>query len=141
LYGCEAWTHRAADDKRIEAAEMWFYRRLLRISWKDKRTNESILEQLSVHRQLLHKINTRKLKYVGHANRNTRTSLMTTVLQGKMDAKRNSGRPPKSYMSNITSSSGLKIDQVVRQSRDRRRWLSIVTSSGAPTDERGDGDR
>ena len=116
---------------------MWFYRRLLRISWKDKRTNESILEQLSVHRQLLQKINKRKLNYVGHANRNTRTNLMTTVLQGKIDAKRNSGRPPTSYMSNITSTCGLKTHEVGRQSRDRGRWLSVVASSGAPTDEKG----
>ena len=46
LYGCEAWTHRKADDKKIEAAEMWFYRRLLRVTWTDRRTNFSILEEL-----------------------------------------------------------------------------------------------
>ena len=137
LYGCEAWTLKKDDENRLNAAEMWFFRRLLRITWKDKRTNESVLAELSVQRKLLPEIKKRKMKYLGHANRNTKTNLMTTVLQGKMDAK----RPPKSYMSNITSASGLRLLDVVWQSRDRRKWRSVVASSGAPTDERGDGDR
>ena len=46
LYGCEAWTMRKEDERRVEAAELWFYRRLLRVKWTDKRTNESILDEL-----------------------------------------------------------------------------------------------
>ena len=85
--------------------------------------------------------NRRRLSYVGHANRNTKTELMTTVLQGKLEAKRNSGRPPTSYINNIKSASGLKLHEFVWKSRDRRLWLSTVASSGAPTDESGDRDR
>ena len=66
---------------------------------------------------------------------------MTTVLQGKLEAKRNSGRPPTSYINNIKSASGLKLHEFVWKSRDRRLWLSTVASSGAPTDESGDRDR
>ena len=51
MYGCEAWTLRKEEEKRINAAEMWLYRRLLRISWKDKRTNDSILEELSTNKR------------------------------------------------------------------------------------------
>ena len=120
---------------------MWLYRRLLRITWKDKRTNESVLAEQSVQRKLLKEMKKRKMKYVGHANRNTKTDLMTTVLQGKMDAKRKPGRPPTSYISNITSATGLKLHEAVWESKDRRKWLSVVASSGAPTNDPGDGDR
>ena len=49
LYGCDAWTLKQDDQNRIHAVEMWLYRRLLRVSWKEKRTNESILEELGVN--------------------------------------------------------------------------------------------
>ena len=93
LYGSDTWTFRKRDEERIEAAEIWFYRRLLRVQWTDKRTNESILEELSETRQVLKEINKRKLKYIGHANRNTKTQLMKTVLQGKLEAKRKAEKP------------------------------------------------
>ena len=102
IYGCEAWTLRKNDEKRLEAAEMWCYRRLLRVTWKDKRTNDSVLTELSVEKQILKEINGRRLRYLGHASRNTKTDLMKTVLQGKTEGKRKSGRPPTSYMINIT---------------------------------------
>ena len=80
LYGSEAWTLRKAERDKIEAAEMWFYRRLLRVKWTDKRTNNSILEELSVKRQLSNEIDKRRLRYVGHVNRCKDTYLMTTAL-------------------------------------------------------------
>ena len=55
LYGCETWTITAGTKKNLEAAEMWFYRRMLRISWKEKRTNESILEETNQERSLINK--------------------------------------------------------------------------------------
>ena len=61
LYGCEAWTIKKADEKKIEAAELWFYRRLLRISWTDRRTNESILKELGRSKMLITTINQWKL--------------------------------------------------------------------------------
>ena len=66
---------------------------------------------------------------------------MTTVLQGKVKTKRNRGRPPTSYMNNITDSSGLELIDVVHRSRDREDWRSIVAKSVAPNDVRGDVDR
>ena len=94
MYGSEAWVLRKDDENRIQAAEMWFYRRLLCVKWTDKRTNESVLKELGVQRLMHSEISKRRLKYLGHANRNTKTDLMTTVLQGKVEAKRNQGRPP-----------------------------------------------
>ena len=55
LYGCETWTITAETKKNLEAAKMWFYRRMERISWKEKRTNESILEETNQERSLINK--------------------------------------------------------------------------------------
>ena len=67
LYGAEAWTLRKAKKEQIESAEMWFYRHILRVKWTEKRTNRSILEELSVQRQLLKEINKRRRR-VGHTH-------------------------------------------------------------------------
>ena len=85
LYGSEAWTLRQADKDRLKAAEMWFYRRMLRISWTEKRTNDSILIQLGTTRKILSEINKRRLKYIGHTTRNKNTNLMKTALYGKLE--------------------------------------------------------
>ena len=66
VYGAEAWTLCKADKNRIMAAEMWFWRRLLKISWKAKRINASALNELGVKRELLGKIVTLKMGYFGH---------------------------------------------------------------------------
>jgi len=105
----DVWS-RSLDSKKsrkeqIESAEMWFYRRILRIKWTEKRTNKSLLEQLSVKWQLLKEINKRRLRYVGYANRSKHTNLMTTALQGKVEGKRRKGRPPISYIDNLKDAS------------------------------------
>ena len=128
LYGCEAWTLKKADEKRLEAAEMWFYRRLLKVSWTEKRTNESILNELSIPRHLLAEINKRRLKYVGHVNRNEKATLMTTVLQGKVESKRKIGRPPISYIENIKKCSKLSLHEIVKKSQDRNVWRRIAAT-------------
>ena len=67
LYGCETWTLKCDEINKINATELWFYRRSLRVKWTDKRTNESVLIELNTKRLLLTEINKRRLKYVGHA--------------------------------------------------------------------------
>ena len=141
LYGCEAWTLRKEEENKIKAAEMWFYRRLLRIQWTEKRTNDSVLQELSVEREVLNIIIKRRLKYVGHANRNSKTDLMTAMLQGKVESKRNRGRPPISYMNNITASSGLRLSEIIHRSRDRDGWRALVASTEAATFDPGDADK
>ena len=125
----------------LEACEMWFYRRLLRIKWTDKVTNKSVLEQIGTNRKILHLINERKLKYIGHASRNKNTNLMTIAYQGKLDAKRKKGRPPTSLLSNITNASKLKIHEIARASKDRSSWRSFVMTSTASNSDVGDDDR
>ncbi|GFR60190.1 nose resistant to fluoxetine protein 6 [Elysia marginata] len=101
---------------------MWFYRRILRVKWTDKRTNESVLRELKTERTLLNLINARKLKYVGHALRNHRTSLMKTVCEGRLDGRRRKGRPPTFFVTNLTTACGLSLHQIVQKSQDRAGW-------------------
>ncbi|RUS69941.1 hypothetical protein EGW08_022297 [Elysia chlorotica] len=139
LYGCEAWTLKQEEQNRIHATEMWLYRRLLRVSWKEKRTNDSILKELGVTRKLLSEIHKRRLRYTDHAIRNTKTDLMKPVLQGKFAGKKGKGRPPTTLIDNIEKSSGLSLHQISQRSRDRNKWRAVVMSAGDPIDEHGDG--
>ena len=144
MYGCESWTIRKSEEDKIQATEMWFYRRLLGVSWKERRTNESILEQLGVTRILMTKIMQRKLKYTGHALRNTNTDLMKSVLVGKIEPNRKQGRPPISLITNITKSSGMKLHEVNWASQKRTEWRRKVLSvsyGAAATVDTDDADR
>ena len=129
IYGCEAWTMKKGDERRIQAAEMWLYRRMLRISWTEKRTNDSVLAEVGNTTQLLKEINKRKLKYVGHITRHKRTDLMSTILQGKIEGKRKRGRPSVSYLSNLADITEMGIHEVVERTRDRDGWRKLVFSS------------
>ena len=121
-YGAEGWTIKRKDEQRIDATEMWFYRRMLRISWKDKRTNKSILEELNTNRTLLEKIKTRKLNFFGHASRNKKCRLVKDVIQGKMEGKRGRGRPRGNYISNIQEWSGMTGRSIFVAVEDRTEW-------------------
>ena len=142
LYGCETWTTKKADDNKIEAAEMWFYRRLLRVKWTERRTNESVLQELGTMRMLSSIINKRKLKYIGHASRNQNTQLMKQVFQGKIQSQRKKGRPSASYINSLNKSLGLKLQSISRDSQDREKWKQIVWSTCAAANiEHDDADR
>ncbi len=126
MYGCEAWTLRNEDENRLEAAEMWFYMRLLNISCEDRRTNQSVLDEVTVKRDFLNHIKRRRLEYVGHAVRNPRKDLMSTVLQGKANGKRNRWRPAMTYIDNIKKGSCLSLSQIVRQCDDCDNWQTVA---------------
>ena len=128
MYGYESWTIKKADTKKKEAAEMWFYRRLLRVKWTERRTNDSILEELSTARTIIPLINKRKLKYIGHITRNKTTQLMNTIFQGKIESPRYRGRPSATYINTLKTMSGFKLHKISQDSRDRMKWRRLVTS-------------
>ena len=136
LYGSEAWTLRKAEKTKLESAEMWLYRRLLRISWTEKRTNESVLSQLGTKKNILSDINKRRLKYIGHATRNNKTDLMSSIFYGKSSAKRKQGRPPTTYQDNIKETSDLKMSQIARRSQNREDWRRVVTALQGSSEHR-----
>ncbi|GFS22871.1 endonuclease-reverse transcriptase [Elysia marginata] len=124
LYGCETWTMGKADELKIEAAEMWFFRRFLRVSWKDRRTNGNVLAEMGTGRALLSLVKERRLKYIGHAERNTK-------IEGKTEAKRGSGRPSLSYVDQVSKATGLKLQSISQKSQDRVIYRGVVKSSCA----------
>ena len=106
-YGAEGWTLRSDEMKRIQAAEMWCYRRLLNVTYKDRRTNVSILKDLNTNRQLYGIVVKRKMSYFGHMSRKKNLNLTKTIVQGKPEGKRGKGRPRTAYVDNIKQWTGL----------------------------------
>ena len=89
-YGCECWTITSDIEKKIEAAEMWFIRRMLRISWTEKKPNVNVLREGNVQRSLLKTIRKRQMEFLGHVCR--RRGLEFLSLTGKVEDKRDRGK-------------------------------------------------
>ena len=91
LYGAETWTLKQVEIDRLNAFEMWLWRRMEKISWKDRKTNDEVLNLVGERRCLIETIMRRKKNWIGHVLRGE--SLMKDVLEGRMDGKRSQGRP------------------------------------------------
>ena len=133
-YGAEGWTLLKADENRIQAAEMWIYRRMLRISWKERRTNDSVMLELNTTRQLLGLVLRRKLSFLGHTHREGGCQLVKTVIQGKVPGKRRRGKPRASYGNNITKWMGKTTSEVIRETQERDRWRRLVREASRAAD-------
>ena len=131
-YGCEAWTLKQTDIKRIEAFEMFCYRRILRVSWRERRTNLSILREIGQERNLLTSIKRRKLKYFGHITRGG--GISAEILQGMTEGKRKRGRQKMRWSDNIVEWTGKTMNECTRACRDRRRWRKIEWTATRITD-------
>ena len=115
LYGAESWTLFKADVNRIMAAEMWFFwRRMLNINWKQKRTNANVLLELGTERQLLGKVISLKMGYFGHTVRGSGSPLALDIIEGKVEGKRKPGRQKKKWSDNIKEWTGLNYVQAKR---------------------------
>ena len=90
MYGCESWTVKKAEHQRIDAFELWFWRRLLRVLWTLRRSNQSILKEISPGYSLEELLLKLKLQYFGHLMRRT-DSLKKTPMLGKIESKRRRG--------------------------------------------------
>lgn len=94
IYGVETWTIKQADRRRIDAFEMWCWRRMLYISWTPRRTNVSILNELEIGDRLSTICRRRILRYFGHIVRRDQSNLEKLVAQGKIEETRPRGRSP-----------------------------------------------
>ena len=90
LYGCETWTISKNMEKRLEAAEMWIWRRVLKIPWTDRVTNDAVLRRMGTHRELLKSIRKRQLRFLGHVMR--KGELENVCLTGRVEGRRARGR-------------------------------------------------
>ena len=91
LYGCETWTMKQQIMDKLNAFEMWVWRRMQKVSWKDKKTNEEILSLVDEERCLMKTIIKRKKDWIGHVVRGD--NLLKQVLEGRMEGKKPRGRP------------------------------------------------
>ena len=127
-YGAETWTITESMTKRLIAFEMWTYRRMLRIAWTEKITNETVIERINIKERLYKIIQCKKLKYFGHIIRQSGDTIQRTVLDGKVNGARGRGRPRTKWTTNITKWTGLKYHQAVRQAQHRQEWRTIASN-------------
>ena len=119
-YGVEGWTLKKSDRNRIESFEMWCWRKMLGISWKEHRTNTSILEEIGLERELMGKVARMQLQYLGHFTRWSAGNL--ALLEGSIDGLRHQGRPKRQWMDDIEEWSGCSYIQLKEKSQDREQW-------------------
>jgi hypothetical protein len=137
-YGCEAWTLRREEEKRIEAFEMKCYRRMLRIPWTAKKSNLQVLQEARTSTELLSAVKKRKLQYFGHVARQ-KDSLEKDILMGMTNGQRKRGRPRTSWMSNIQSWTGMSVVEAYRKAQDRKTWKNVIfTTAQHRSDEQSD---
>jgi len=137
VYGCESWTLRAGDEKRIQAFEMQGLRQILHASWTAKRTNDWVLEKAEVSRNLLESVKARKLSYFGHAMRNNADSLEKQIMQGTTSGCHKRGRPKTAWIDNILQWTGYSLDKILLDTEDRGRRRQHVHGAAKPRNEDG----
>jgi hypothetical protein len=129
IYGLEAWTLKVSTMHKIEAFEMWCYRRLLKISWIDRISNEEVLIKLNKDRELLKMIKIRKTQYFGHIIRGPKYEILQLIVQGRIEGTRGVGRKLTSWLDNIRNWTGLRsIGELVHTARDRITFKNIVSN-------------
>ena len=122
LYGCEAWTIDERMKRSLETTEMWCLRRMMRIPWTAKKTNEEVLTEAQT---TMTKIRKRQAKFVGHVIR--RNQLEHLVTTGKFDGKRGRGRPREKMLDSLTDWMNIrKPSEMIREMNCRVGWRSLI---------------
>src|SRR6218665_267143 len=140
-YGCKSWTIKKRDERRIEAFEIKCIRRILRVSWTQKKTNEWVLETAGMERGLLNMIKRRKLSYFGHVGlglmRKEGDCLEKESMQGTTPGARKQGKPRMRWMDNMEEWTRMPFEDLLKKTRDRRKWSSLVHEATNPRIEDG----
>jgi hypothetical protein len=121
LYGSESWTLRKRNIKQIDAAEMWLWRRLLRISWRDRITNEEVRQRIGQHERLRVTIFRRKRTWVGHVLRGN--AYLGNIIEGRMEGQRPRGRPRVGMLDDLKRDTYSEMRKALENRRLWKSWM------------------